>query len=74
MKTVSFEDRGDGSYKHKAFTNNERVSFALFKQIHGGELVNDPALLAKFPRPEGFGLWKTKDGQFFGVRDDGGSK
>lgn len=69
MKLATYRALSDGRKLFCTPILQERLTFAAFKQIHGGGFAELPP--NHEAPPVGYSLWKTARGHHFAIRDEG---
>ena len=72
MKTAAFERHHDGHLDMSPPVHNERVTFDIFKKVHGGRLATNEEISQARVRyiAPGYSVWKAARGQLMAVRDE----
>lgn len=50
--------------------NQERLTFEIFKKVHGNAPASQEEAAAVRRVPDGFSVWKTERGQLLVIRDE----
>ncbi|CBJ42770.1 hypothetical protein LBW59_25045 [Ralstonia solanacearum] len=70
MKIASFSPRYDNTMQANPPADQERLTFAMFKAIHGGAAATaDEAKQCTYV-PDGFSVWRTARGELLAIRDE----